>query len=317
MVRLSNLVRSKSYQFSVTDEGIGITLSGSFYCPERATRSVRQVSGGTVTGKTSHTHEMTLSACEPPGGKVKARLQDVTDPFNRVELDTVTLNVVVPGAVPPTVAAPTNLVLQRHRTDHDRLVVKSFQRPGVTPQYLQFQLFRTSGTSNDLLRWRDPISVGSDSTTVEFDNVATSIYEWFAVKGGTCEDLTRTRCGILGLPSNLVWVDGNGPPTKLRLATNADDDEGLSLMFAPSGSRNSRFELHESSSRSGPFVLRSTSALTTSSATFENLTKGKWYRARGQNCAFADPQLDGCAHWSEWSRVIELPNTTEPPLIRP
>ena len=50
---------------------------------------------------------------------------------------------------------------------------------------------------------------------------------------------------------------------------------------------------------------------TTSPADFDDVDRGQWYRVRGRNCETSS-RMD-CGSWSDWSAVIEVPDTLEIP----
>ena len=106
------------------------------------------------------------------------------------------------------------------------------------------------------------------------------------------------------------------PPTRLRISLDTDNNARIVVSYRRSESPHYyEFELHGSSSRNGSYSKAATDSDSSSPAYFSNLTRGRWYKARGRNCI--DSSRRSCGDWSAFTSAIELPNIIGNPTATP
>ena len=99
------------------------------------------------------------------------------------------------------------------------------------------------------------------------------------------------------------------PPTGLELSTDDNDEDRLELDYDRSESPHYyEFELHMSYTRNSTYRDVQTKDDTRPGLFFDDLTQGKWYRARGRNCR--NSNRTECGEWN-WSNKKWLPFTPQ------
>ena len=95
-------------------------------------------------------------------------------------------------------------------------------------------------------------------------------------------------------------MDLPDPLTALSLSIETNDNEDLDLAYTRSESPHYyRFELHSSTTQYGTYSSFRGVNDSLSPANFDNVTRNRWYKARGRNCQTSS--RTGCGDWSPWS----------------
>ena len=101
------------------------------------------------------------------------------------------------------------------------------------------------------------------------------------------------------------------PPTRLRISLDSDHSRRIEVSYRRSESPHYyEFELRGSSSENGSYSVAATEDDSRSPVRFSNLTRGRWYKARGRNCL--DSSRRNCGDWGAFTSSIELPNIGDP-----
>ena len=101
------------------------------------------------------------------------------------------------------------------------------------------------------------------------------------------------------------------PPTRLRISLDPNDSRRIEVSYRRSESPHYyEFELYDSSSENGSYSVAATEEDRNSPVRFDDLTRGRWYKARGRNCL--DFSGRNCGDWSAFTSAFELPSIGSP-----
>ena len=193
---------------------------------------------------------------------------------------------------------PTGLSLSIESTDDNDLNL-TYTQSGESTHYYVFELHRSDTQNGTYTR---AYTKNASSSPADFDDVTKGY--WYKARGKNCRTSTRTGCGDWSVWSSEIEVKLN-PPTGLSLSVEPGDDNDLDLAFIRSESpHHYQFELHRSATQNGTYTRAYTKNASSSSADFDDVTKGYWYKARGKNCRTS--ARAGCGDWSPWSPALEL-----------
>ena len=207
----------------------------------------------------------------------------------------------VPAKPPP----PTGLRLSLSDDDFTLRYSRSSWTASSSHYYV-FEIHRATTSSGSYSRYR---SANDTYSPTYFSNVTRDRY--YKARGRRCTSSSRTSCGDWSSWSSTVRVHPlPGPPTGLRLSLSEDD---FTLRYSRSSWSGSTqyyyvFELHRATSSSGSYSRHASANDASSPAYFSNVTRDRYYKARGKRCTNASRTT--CGSWSAWSstsRVHPLP----------
>ena len=141
---------------------------------------------------------------------------------------------------------------------------------------------------------------GYDIQVKSYGNGTTALAQW-SLPSGTL-DASTSSCAVVAPPQ----------PTNARIATVPGAPASLRVTFsrATGSTHNYKFQLYSSSFSAGTYTAVTeanggVATATTSPVTFTGLTRGKWYKAKGQNCSSASHT--SCSALIGFTSAIELP----------
>ena len=192
---------------------------------------------------------------------------------------------------------PSRLSLSLSNDDFTLTWSSSYQS-GNSTRYYQFELHRATSRSGSYTRHA---SANDSSSSTAFSNVTRDRY--YKARGKRCTTSSRSTCGEWSSWSSTLYV-GLPPPTSLRMTLSTDD---FTLRWSSSylsgySTRHYVFELHRASTSSGTFTENKTANDSYSSTNFSNVTRDRYYKARGKRCTTSSRST--CGEWSSWSSTV-------------
>ncbi len=192
---------------------------------------------------------------------------------------------------------PTSLSLSLSNDDFTLTWSSSYQS-GNSSRYYVFELHRATSSSGSYSRY----STANDSySSTSFDNVTLNRY--YKARGKRCTTSSRSTCGEWSSWSPTVHARSlPSPPTSLRLSLSNDD---FTLTWSRSSGSSGHyyvFELHRATSSSGSYTRHASANDTASSTAFSNVTRDRYYKARGKRCTTTSRST--CGNWSSWSSTV-------------
>ena len=187
-------------------------------------------------------------------------------------------------------APPTGLGL---RLSDDDFTLSWSRSSGSSGHYYVFELHRATTSGGSYTRHA---TANDASSSTPFSNVTRDRY--YKARGKRCTTSSRSTCGDWSSWSSTVYV-GPAPPTGLSLSLSDDDFTLTWSRSSGSGGHYYVFELGRATSRSGSFATHATANDTTSSTLFSNVTRDRYYKARGKRCTTSSRST--CGDWSSWT----------------
>ena len=187
-------------------------------------------------------------------------------------------------------APPTSLGL---RLSDDDFTLTWSRSSGSSGHYYVFELHRATSSGGSYTRHA---TANDTSSSTPFSNVTRDRY--YKARGKRCTTSSRSTCGDWSSWSSTVYV-GPAPPTGLSLSLSDDDFTLTWSRSSGSGGHYYVFELGRATSRSGSFATHATANDTTSSTLFSNVTRDRYYKARGKRCTTSSRST--CGDWSSWT----------------
>ena len=288
--RVDFIITASSAPSSNLDIYVSITETGDFLTgtiPDYITMA----GGDTTVWLILFTDDDTVG--EPDGGVTAEILSRSTYSLGTPYNETILVDDTDP-------APPTSLSLSIEAGDDNDLDL-AYTR-SESPHYYQFQLHR-SGTENGTYTL---INTVSDSLSpANFDNRSHNF--WFKARGRNCDNSNRTSCADWSEWSNSIFLSNLPHPTGLNL-TRSDDDLSVAYTRTTSSYHYYQFQLERASSEYGSYTTYRTVNDSISPASFSNVTRDRWYRAKSRNCR--NSSRTDCGAWSPASNRLNVPAQT-------
>ncbi len=193
--------------------------------------------------------------------------------------------------------APSNLSLS---ASSDDLTLTWSRSSGSSGQYYVFEVHRSTSSRGSFFRYS---TVNDTYSSTSFSNVTANRY--YKARGKRCTTSSRGTCGSWSSWSNTRYVGATtstSPPTSLSLRLSNDD---FTLTWSRSSGSSGQyyvFELHRATSSSGSYTRHASANDTSSSTPFSNVTRDRYYKARGKRCTASGGST--CGSWSSWSSTV-------------
>ena len=211
----------------------------------------------------------------------------------------------LPGPTPPQNVMIEEVTPQGIKLTFDHTLWDAAKNDHSNVNY-RFEVRKRSTTNPD----GTVVSTGKLTGTsvppeITVKNLEHSVALWATVQ--TCPSTGALHCSPMSSASNIIWLKDPRP----KLATTHEDAAALILTVDPLGVADTalitehQYEIAEELNNVQTVVKSGTVPITEPTATVNELTQGKTYRARTRPCT--SDVVSICGAWSAWSAPIELP----------